>query len=341
MAIFRTRMLVTFFTCAIALSAAAGDHNTNARDSIQDMDRSINPGDDFYHYANGGWLKTAMIPAGQPTFDTRSILVARTSQRVRDLIQEAAATQSPKGGVIQKVGDYYASFMDETSIEAKEITPLADEISAISRITNKAMLSAYLGATLNSEVDGLTGNADHVFGAWVNQSFTDSEHYVFHLFQGGLGMPDREAYLDQSPKMAALRVQYQSHISAMLRLAGIADSETKAARILNLEIRIAQAHAPDSDGADVFKQNNPWKRSEFNIKAPGMDWDAYFKSAGLSAQTDFLVWQPSALTGVSALVPAGFVWGPIVYCTASSRRATSEISGGYREHSSRQLPMGW
>jgi putative endopeptidase len=302
MAIFRTRMLVTFFTCAIALSAAAGDHNTNARDSIQDMDRSINPGDDFYHYANGGWLKTAMIPAGQPTFDTRSILVARTSQRVRDLIQEAAATQSPKGGVIQKVGDYYASFMDETSIEAKEITPLADEMSAISRITNKAMLSDYLGATLNSEVDGLTGNADHVFGAWVNQSFTDSEHYVFHLFQGGLGMPDRESYLDQLPKMTALRVQYQSHIAAMLRLAGIADSETKATRILNLEIRIAQAHAPDSDGADVFKQNNPWKRGNFAVKAPGIEWDAYFKAAGVAGQPEFIVWQPSAVIGTSALV---------------------------------------
>ena len=186
MAIFHTRTLLTLFTCAIALSAAAGDHNTNARESILDMDRSINPGDDFYYYANGGWLKTAMVPAGQPSFDIRAILVARTNHRVRDLIQEAAAAHSPKGSVIQKVGDYYASFMDESSIEAKGITPLADEMSTISEITNKAMLSAYLGATLNSEVDGLTGNADHIFGAWVNQSFTHSEHYVFHLFQGGL-----------------------------------------------------------------------------------------------------------------------------------------------------------
>ena len=137
---------------------------------------------------------------------------------------------------------------------------------------------------------------------WVNQGFEDSEHYVFHLLQGGLGMPDRDDYIDPSPKMAELRAQYQAHIAAILKLAGVADSESRAARILALEIRIAQSHAPDADAADVFKQNNPWKRADFNVKAPGMDWDAYFTSAGVAGQPEFIVWQPSALTGTSALV---------------------------------------
>lgn len=302
MPIFRTRTLAALFVLAIALSGAAADKNTSSHDSMQEIDRSIKPGDDFYHYANGGWLKTTKLSADLPSYDTRAILVARTSQRVRDLIQEAAARNSGKGSVNQKVGDFYASFMDEGSIEAKGMTPPVDEMSAISAITNKTMLSAYLGGTLNSEVDGLTSNSDHIFGVWVNQSFTDSEHYVFHLFQGGLGMPDREAYLDQSEKMAAMRSQYRSHIAAILKLEGIANPESKAARILNLEIRIAQSHAPDSDGADVFKQNNTWKRGDFALNAPGMDWDAYFRAAGVSEQPEFIVWQPSAVTGTSALV---------------------------------------
>ena len=302
MAIFRTIALAVLFASAIALSAAAPDQNPSTPNYTQDIDRSVHPGDDFYRYANGGWLKTAVIPAGQPSLTTSAILVAKNSQRVRDLIQEAAAAHSAKGSVTQKVGDYYASFMDEGSIEAKGIAPLAEEMSPISAITGKASLSAYLGATLNTEVDGLTGNADHVFGVWVNQSFTDSEHYVFHLWQGGLGMPDRDAYLDPSPKMATLRGQYQAHIAAMLKLAGIADSEAKAARILSLEVRIAQAHAPDSDAADVFKQNNHWKRADFSVKAPGMDWDAYFKAAGVAEQPELVVWQPSAVTGTSVLV---------------------------------------
>ena len=301
MAIFRIPAHVVFFACVITLGAVAADPNTNPRERAQNIDRSIKPGDDFYHYANGVWLKTA-VPAGAPSYDTRAILTARTSQRVRDLIQEAAAAQSVKGSVRQKVGDYYASVMDESSIEARGMAPLADELSKVSAITNKPSLSAYLGATLNSEVDGLTSNGDHVFGVWVNQSFTDSEHYVFHLWQGGLGMPDRDSYLDASSKMAALRLQYQSHIAAMLKLAGIADAETKAERILSLEVGIAQAHAPDSDAADVFKQNNSWQRTDFAVKAPGMDWDAYFKAAGVADQREFIVWQPSAVTGTSALV---------------------------------------
>ena len=286
MPIFRFTALIAVLAYTAPLVTAAADHDT-VTDSAQQIDRSIKPGDDFYRYANGGWLKTAKVSDQMPSYDNRAILVARTSQRVRDLIQAAAIAQSTKGSVTQKVGDYYASFMDESAIEAKGMAPLADEMVQISRITSKAMLSAYLGGTLNSEVDGLTSNSDHIFGVWVNQSFTDSKHYVFHLMQGGLGLPDREAYLDPSEKAAALRRQYQSHIASMLRFAGVADSESKAAQILALEIRIAQSHAPDSDAADTFKQNNPWKAAglewttqspptTFNFdETPQVTWEAY------------------------------------------------------------------
>jgi putative endopeptidase len=297
---FRTMMLLVIVSSVIALgkSAKAADDHT----ALQDIDHSVKPGDDFYGYANGGWLKTAVIPAGKPSFDNRAILVERTSRRVSDLIQEAAKTPSSKGSIPQKVGDYYASFMDHGTIDTKGFAPLFDEMRTISAINNRVSLSAYLGATLNTEVEGLTANADHIFGAWVNQSFTDSQLYIFHLLQGGLGMPDRDSYLDASPKAVTLRTQYQAHIAAILKLAGVSDSEAKAASILSLEIRIAQSHAPDSDATDVFKQNNPWKRADFSVKAPGMDWGAYFAAAGVSDQPEFIVWQPSAVTGAAALV---------------------------------------
>jgi putative endopeptidase len=272
--------------------------------SAATQDASVKPGDDFYRYANGSWLARSVIPAGEQSFDTRAMLKEKTSKQVRDLTQDAAATHSANGRIAQKVGDYYASFMDEAGIEAKGLTPLADEMTAIAAITNKSSLSAYLGRTLNSEVDGLTANADHVLGVWINQGFEDSEHNFPHLWQGGLGLPDRDNYIDPSPKMIELRAQYQAHIAAVLKLAGLADSEIRAASILALETRMARTFAPDSDAADVFKQNNPWKRTDFDVRAPGMDWEAYFKSAGLAGQPDFIVWQPSAVTGVSALVDA-------------------------------------
>jgi putative endopeptidase len=293
--------LAAIFTVAVFLTAAAPTP-VGQQSSKDDTDRSIKPGDDFYGYANGGWLGGVTIPAGQPSYDTRAILMEKTGQRVRDLIQEAAAGRNPKGRVAQKVGDYYASFMDESGIEAKKLTPLAEEMARIASITDRSSLSAYLGTTLSSEVDGLTANADHIFGWWINQGFEDADHNVVHLLQGGLGMPDRDNYIDPSPKMAELRAQYQKHVEAVLKLAGFAESETRAAHILALEIRIAQAFAPDADAADVFKQNNPWKRADFSVKAPGMDWGAYFQAGGLSAQSDFIIWQPSAATGVSALV---------------------------------------
>jgi len=300
MPLLRTKARVAVFATAVLLTAATPLVAQSAKEN--GMDTSVKPGDDFYRYANGSWLRRAAIPAGQSSYDNRAVLMEKTSQRVRELIQSAAASNSASGSVAQKVGDYYASFMDTDSIEAKGLTPLAEEMTAIAAITNKASLSAYLGSTLNSEVDGLTANADHVFGVWINQGFEDSKHNLPHLWQGGLGMPERDDYLDPSPKMVELRAQYQAHIAKILKLAGIVDSESKAVRILSLEVRMAQAFAPDADAADTFKQNNPWKRSDFPVKAPGMDWDTYFVAAGLAGQSDFLVWQPTAVTGISALV---------------------------------------
>ncbi len=295
----RTAALLAIFAIAAFFSRApAVAQNTSAND----IDRSIKPGDDFYQYANGSWLKIAATPANPPGYDTRTMLRERTAQRVRDLIQEAFASHSAKGSDSQKVRDYFGSFMDIDSIEAKKLTPLADETAKISAITNKTSLSAYLGTTLNGEVEGLIANADHIFGLWINQGFDDADHNVVHLWQGGLGMLQRDNYLDPSSQIAELRAQYQAHIAAVLKIAGVAESETKAGRVLSLETQIAKAFAPDSDAADVFKQNNPWKRADFSAKAPGMDWDAYFEAAGLAQQPDFIVWQPSAVTGVSALV---------------------------------------
>ena len=297
---FRTKLLINILTLmvfAVAIARAA------SKNPVTDgLDTSLKPGDDFYRYANGGWLKANTIPARGSSYDTRAMLAEKTSQQVRDLIQHAASAHAAKGSVVQKVGDYYASYLDQSAIDAKGLSPLADEMARIAAISDKTSLSAYLGTTLNSEVEGLTANADHVFGIWINQGFEDADHNLPHIWQGGLGMPDRDDYLDSSPKMVELRNQYKAHIRAVLTFARDVDPEPAAARILSLETAIAQAFAPESDAADVSKQNNPWKRADFSTKARGLDWGEYFQSAGLAEQRDFIVWQPSAVIGVSALV---------------------------------------
>jgi putative endopeptidase len=298
------RAAVTTILALAFFSAAPRAHAQ--RITAPEMDPAVKPGDDFYHYANGGWLKSTKLPVGASTYDDRAILVERNARQVRDLIQNASDSHAAANSNPQKVGDYFASFLDENAIEAKGLSPLAADLAAIDAIQNKSELSAYLGSTLNIETDGLISNADHVFGLFVNQGFAESKRNYPHLGQAGLGMIERDTYLDASPLMTDQRAKYQQHIAAILKLAGLAaddaTSQKKAAAILALETGMARAQVSDADAADVLKQNNPWKRADFAAKAPGMDWDAYFRGAGIPTQQDFLVWQPTATTGTSALV---------------------------------------
>jgi endothelin-converting enzyme/putative endopeptidase len=137
---------------------------------------------------------------------------------------------------------------------------------------------------------------------WIAPDFNDSDHYTAYLLQGGLELPDREYYLSDSEHMRNLRTQYQAHISAMLKLAGLTEPDVRSKRVFELEHAIAEKHWNLDDDQDIHKANNPWKRSEFASKAPGLDWDAYFAAAGLAHQSNFIVWQPSAFAGESALV---------------------------------------
>ncbi len=142
---------------------------------------------------------------------------------------------------------------------------------------------------------------EHLLGLWVAQDLDDPAHYSPFLLQGGLGMPDRSYYLESSPAMATIRDKYKAHIAAMLNLAKIADAPAKADAIMRLETKIATAHLSRQASGDVTKANNHWTRAEFGTKAPGLDWETYFAAAGLGKPAGFVVWQPSAVTGISAL----------------------------------------
>ena len=305
---FRAAILAATALTLIAGSALA--QNTEKVAETHDVDQAgidhaVKPGDDFYHYANGAWMKTAQIPADRSSFGPDVVLTDKTSGQVRDLIQEAAKGTPAHGSNAQKVGDYYASYMDEAGIEAKGLTPLQPNLDAIAAVTDTASLSAYLGTTLRADVDALNATnfyTDHIFGVWITQGFEDPDHNVPYLLQGGLGLPDRDYYLDPSPRMADLRTKYQAHIANVLKLAGVAEADAKAAAIMALETKIAQAHTSRVDSEDVHKANNPWTRADFATKAPGLDWDAYFRAAGLADRQTFIAWQPGAVTGLSALV---------------------------------------
>ncbi len=292
----RALIAALFATCTTAAIAAGIDRSA--------MDTAVKPGDDFWTYANGAWVKSHPIPADRSSYGGAAILSEETSKRVVDLIQDAAKGAKP-GSDAQRVGDYYASFMDEAGIEAKGVTPLKPMFEKISAIGDRTALARYLGEHLRADIDILNNTdvyTDNLFGLWVSPSFQDPSRYSPFLFQGGLGMTDREYYLDNAEPMKKVRAAYVAHIAKMLTLAGIANADAKAARIMALETKIAQSHATRSDSDDIQKGNNSWARTDFAAKAPGLDWNTYFAASGLDKQTTFVVWQPGAVKGSSALV---------------------------------------
>ncbi len=273
--------------------------------AVANMDRSVKPGDDFYEYANGDWIKRTEIPPDRGRIGVFTALSELSDKRTAELIEEMAKGAAQTGSGSRKIADLYNSYMDEAAIESRGLTPLDPHLKAIAAIRNKQELARALGESLRADVDALNNTNFHtanLFGLWVAPGFNDSDHYAAYLLQGGLQLPDREYYLAGSDRMRDIRSKYQTHVSAMLKLAGFTDTDDRAARIVELEHAIAQTHLSLADNEDIHKANNTWKQADFAAKAPGLDWTEYFRGAGLSRQESFIVWQPGAFTGESALV---------------------------------------
>jgi putative endopeptidase len=305
---FLPRNAVAYALLALAsLVAYSQDAPTSGNHGIvaAQMDRSVKPGDDFFRYAVGGWIRHAEIPPDRSYVGVWDTLADLSRKRTAALIDEATKANSPAGSNARKIADLYNSYLDEATIEAKGLGPLRPQLDAIASIHDKHDLARALGETLRADVDALNNTQYHtanLFGLWVAPSFNDSEHYTAYMLQGGLDMPSREYYLTDSDSMRDIRNKYQAHVSALLKLAGFADAEHRAQHIIELEHDIAENHISLADEQDIHKANNTWKQADFATNAPGLDWTEYFRAAGLAGQASFIVWQPPAFTGESALV---------------------------------------
>ncbi|MDB5474563.1 MAG: Metallopeptidase [Phenylobacterium sp.] len=267
------------------------------------MDRAVAPGDDFFAYANGGWEKTAEIPADRSSWGTSAQLVEKTTAEVSELVK-TAQTAKP-GTEARKVGDYYTAFMDAARLEQLGLKPLRPALARIAAIKDKAGLAAEFGRELRTDVDPINNTnfrTDHLFGLFVEQGLHSPGVYAPYLLQGGLGMPDREYYLADTPRMAKLREAYRAHLTKLFTLMGRKDAAAAAQRVFDLETAIARVHAPRGESEDIQKADNRWARAAFATKAPGLDWTGFFAAAGLAARPEFYVWHPKATAGEAALV---------------------------------------
>jgi len=293
--------LTTACLFAAIVGAAAAVHDID----VAGMDRTVRPGDDFFAYANGAWFKNAEIPPDRSSTGVWAELAEQAGARTREILEHAAGSAAAAGSTERKVGDYYASYMDAPAIEAKGLAPVEPFLKKIAAISDRRAFAAWACSSLRADVDALNSTnffTEHLFGLWFTQDLNDPSRNTAYLLQGGLGMPDRDYYLEPAPEMQAARTAYRSHVAAMLKLAKIADADRKADAIAALEHDIAAVHATRTESVDVSKANNPWPRDEFATRAPGLDWPACFSAAGLDAAPRIIVWHPKAVSGISALV---------------------------------------
>lgn len=288
-------MLASAVAAGAAAAAGKPELGTFGYDAAG-MDKSVAPGDDFYKFANGAWDANTPIPADRSSWGGFAVLRDLSDKRTREVIETASATKAQPGTVARKVGDYYASFMDEAGIEAKGLAPVKPELDRIAAIKSQADLARFMG-------DANRVGIEVPVGVQVEQDLKDNSTYSVYVGQSGLGLPDRDYYLDDSnPKFVEARGKYKAHIAAMFKLAGIADADTKAQRIFDLETKIAKTHWTRAQSRQIDKLYNPVATAELGAKMPGLDWTTYLTAAGVEKQPRLIVAQPSAVTGTAALI---------------------------------------
>ena len=286
-----------------AQAPRSGDARASSGIDLAAMDRSVQPGDDFFSYANGTWVRATEIPADRSRIGTFQLLGDNAEQRTSDLVRDLGATQPAAGTNARKVADAYAAYMDEDAIERRGLAGLKPLLDAIDAVKSREDLARLLGDRLRADVDPINATnfyTDHLFGLFVTQALEDPSRNVAYLLQGGLTMPSRDYYLSDDAAMRGYREKHAAYVASMLALADPSDAQPSAAAVLDLETRIAKAHASVLESQDVHAVK-VWKTADFKANAPGLDWGAFFAAAGLADQTEIAVWQPAAIAALAKL----------------------------------------
>ncbi len=247
-------------------------------------DTSVTPGTDFFDYANGGWVKATAIPADRSSYGMFHVLQDLSLARTRTILDAATVKRG------DKVGDFYASFMDEAAVNSRGAAPVKPWLASLKATTDKTALVAQIAKLQRQGVGGLVG-------VGVQQDDKDPTTYVVSFGQSGLGLPDRDYYLKDDAKLATIRTAYQAYLTQMLTLAGEPNAAARAAAVFAMEKGLATAHWTRIESRDADKTYNKWTAAEFAAKAPGFPWSQYMSAMGVTGRPFYLVAQPSALTG--------------------------------------------
>jgi putative endopeptidase len=287
MAILRLSLVAIAIACFLSLADAqqAATEKAEPALDVTSMDRSVDPCVDFFTYSCGGWIKKNPIPPDQSSWDTYSKMQDENLARLRGILEAASAPDPKRNSVDQKIGDYYASCMDEKAIDAKGAEPLKAALERIAGIGSKAEIADVAAAMIDDNV---------LFRFDSIQDFRDANQVIADADQGGLGLPDRDYYSKDDAKSVELRKQYVAHVQKMFELLGD-QPETAAAEaqtVMRIETALAKGSMTRVERRDPTALDHKMTSAELEKMSPDFHWPEYFAKVGIPSLSSLNVASP-------------------------------------------------
>lgn len=253
------------------------------------MDTSVRPGTDFNRYANGAWDRNTAIPADRTSFGAFHVLHDRSQENLKTLIEESAANPSSSADAA-RIGAFYNSFMDEAAVERLGADPLQADLAEVRAADTREEIARLMGRTQS-------GFGSSIFGVQIFEDLQDARKTSAYVVQGGLGMPDRDYYLEDS--FSTQKTAYQAYVAKALELAGWPNPEQAATEILAFETRLAEQHWTAVQNRQIDKIYNPMTVAELAAAAPGFDWSAWADGAGIAHVPTLIAANNTAFPGMA------------------------------------------
>ena len=253
------------------------------------MNLSVKPGNDFYEYAEGAWIKSHPVPADKSRYGEFDIVKDRTYDRIKGIVESAANnTSAPEGSLDQKIGEFYSVGMDNTTLEKQRLDPIKDKLKMIDNISNNSDVQTVSTQMMNYGMNPF-------FSIYADADAKNSKVMIATLSQGGLGLPDRDFYLRQDNESIKTREQYRAHVGKMFVFLGDGPkiAENNAKTVMRIETRLAKASFSNVDDLDAIKTYNKMSLKELQVFAPGMNWSRLFSVLGRPDVDEVNVRNPS------------------------------------------------